>query len=72
MDECKAFTKVSQVSIGTSDVKLPVSGNGPKESRKLFREPGWYTFLLSPNLETENTEATINRCKVYYEGKRRG
>lgn len=70
-DECKAFTQVGRVSMGTSEVLLPVSGGGPKESHKLFREQGWYTFFLSQNLETENTDETVNRCRVYFEGARR-
>jgi hypothetical protein len=71
MDECKAFTQVERVSIGTGEVLLPVSGGGRKEPQKLFREQGWYTFFLSQNLETENTDKTVNRCRVYFEGVRR-
>jgi hypothetical protein len=68
MDECKEFTQVATVDVRTGVIKLPVFGYAEKQDVRLFSSKGWYTFLLSANLETENNARTINRCRVYFSG----
>lgn len=70
MDECEAFTRVPEVKIGTGVVRVPVHGGAEPRHVKIFRSKGWYTFLLAHNLETENTEESVSRCKVYFSGER--
>ena len=64
--ECAAFATLAKVTLDVSTLKAPTAGSGYKETKMVFLENGQYTFLLAKNLETENTEATVNSCEVTY------
>jgi hypothetical protein len=67
--ECDVFAKLSELKLKVSDLRARPAIAGYKESRLVFRLKGTYTFALSQNLETENTDETINECSVTYSGK---
>jgi hypothetical protein len=64
--ECAAFTKLKQLTLDVATLKAPTAGSGYKDVETVFRKNGRYTFMLAKNLETENTSATVNKCRVSY------
>jgi hypothetical protein len=70
--DCGSFANLPRITIDLATFEV-ASGYPPFSQRRVFSEAGVYTILLAKNLETENTNRTVNRCKVQfhrYESKR--
>ncbi|MFQ5657438.1 MAG: hypothetical protein ACE5G5_07865 [Candidatus Methylomirabilales bacterium] len=49
-----------------TETKAPRMEEGLEPPTRVFRKTGRYIVLLGKNLETHNSEKTVNRCEVYY------
>ena len=61
---CEAFAAAKQLRVEPFSLVALSSSSGYKLELPVFAEPGTYELLLAANLETENTQATVARCKV--------
>jgi hypothetical protein len=63
--DCGSFAKLSRITIDLATFEA-ASAYPPFKQGRVFSEAGVYTILLAKNLETENTDRTVNRCKVQF------
>ena len=63
--DCGSFANLPRITIDVATVE-GVSVSPQAKARRLFSKAGAYTVLLGKNLETENTDQTVNRCKVQF------
>jgi hypothetical protein len=66
--DCEAFARQLRIAIAVSTLES-VSTKLQSSRQRVFAEPGRYTVLLAKNLETENDEASVNRCNVEFRPK---
>jgi hypothetical protein len=62
---CEEFAKQSLITIPVSALES-TSTKSQTPRQRVFAEPGRYTVFLAKNLETENNEASVNRCSVRF------
>jgi hypothetical protein len=71
--ECETFSRRQRITIDPASFRA--SGTAQMADSKLdvvFKAPGVYTILLAKNLETENTDETLNMCQVRVTSGSRG
>lgn len=66
-----AFGQMSEIAVNTRTLRAPVPTASMKRAQRVFSRPGWYRVLLADNLETENSEDTVNACEVFFAGATR-
>jgi len=63
--DCEKFARLPLITINVADLEASRL-TSHATSQRVFSQAGIYTILMGKNLETENTEHTVNRCKVQY------
>ena len=63
--DCEGFARLRRISIDIATFEATTVGPQAKK-RRVFSQAGAYTILLGKNLETENTEQTVNQCRVQF------
>jgi hypothetical protein len=63
---CEAFAAAKTLRLEPSTLVALSSSSGYKQELPVFAQPGAYELMLAKNLETENTQATVARCKVHF------
>jgi hypothetical protein len=65
--DCEAFAQLKTITIDPRKLKSsPTPRQAGSKSVLVFAKPGTYTFMLAKNLETENTDETVNKCQVTF------
>ena len=72
VEECVVrFSRLPVIRFSTVTASAPSTNNLPDmKPERIFQKVGWYRVSLAINLETDNSDDRINRCRVYYAGKR--